>query len=75
MFAWGKVAFRRVDKVTPAFLEVDGAKLPRGVVGEVQQGQWLRFTKTDANAVDVRVDLRATNQGEARLKDLFQRLK
>jgi hypothetical protein len=75
MFAWGKIAFRRVDRVTPAFLEVDGAKLPRQLVKEAQQGQWLRFTKGEQGVVDVRVDARATNEGEARLKDLFQRLK
>lgn len=74
LFANGPVAFRRVDSVTPQHLTVDGAKLPRALVaGRVNDGQWLRFEQK-GEAVTVKVDLRATLDGEQRFNDLLSSL-
>lgn len=74
LFANGPVAFRRVDEVTAQHVRVDGARLPRALVpGRVTDGQWLRFEKK-GDAVTVKVDLRATLDGESRFNDLLSSL-
>lgn len=74
LFANGPVAFRRVDEVTAQHVRVDGARLPRALVaGRVTDGQWLRFEKK-GDAVTVKIDLRATLDGESRFNDLLSTL-
>jgi hypothetical protein len=74
LFASSDVAFRRVDRVTSRNLEIEGGRVPRELVGEVKAGQWLRFERVEGG-VQVTVDPEATQRGEERLMDLFQRLK
>lgn len=74
MFAWGPVAFRRVDGLRSDVALVDGAQVPRRLLPKVQEGQWLRFARLPNGQVDVRVDLRATLDGESKLGDLFAAL-
>lgn len=74
LFADGPVAFRRVDAVTSNALEVDGARLPRSVApAGLKAGQWLRFERRP-EGVSVRVDLRATLDGEQRFNELLSQL-
>lgn len=74
LFAQGPVAFRRVDQVTGTRLVVEGASLSRGLVAvAVQAGQWLRFEQR-GDVVSVRVDLRATLNGEGRFNELLSSL-
>lgn len=76
LFGWAKVAYRRVDRVTPTHVEVEGGRVPRSGLGEVKAGQWLRFAKLDGDGgVEVKVDLGATRRAEGRLADLFDVLK
>jgi hypothetical protein len=74
LFVDGPVAFRRAERVTATHVEVDGARVPRALIGPVTEGQWLRFSKAGDGRVEVRVDLRATLDAEARMCDLFERL-
>jgi hypothetical protein len=74
LFARGPVAFRRVDRVTPRAVEVGGVLLPRAAVaGPLVEGQWLRFERR-GEVVDLRVDLRATLEGERRFSTLLSSL-
>lgn len=76
LFGWQKVAVRQVEEVTPAYIKVDGARLPRSLVaGNVVKDQWLKFSKGADGQVSVAVDLKATLVAEQRLNDLFVRLK
>jgi hypothetical protein len=74
MFAWGPVAFRRVDTLQGTHAVVDGARVPRALLPKVEAGQWLRFERDERGQVDVQVDLRATLDGESKLDDLFEQL-
>lgn len=74
LFGWKTTAFRRIEKVTPTHVEIEGAKVPRALLNnaKVVEGQWLRFTKEANDRIGVSVDLKATLTGESRLSDLFQ---
>lgn len=74
LFVGGPVAFRRVDQVSAQGVHVDGVRLPRAwLAAEVSAGQWLRFEKK-GDAVAVKVDLRATLDGEQRFNGLLSSL-
>jgi hypothetical protein len=76
LFGWNRVAYRRIEKVTPTHVEIEGKKVPRAMLGgaPVVEGQWLRFTQDKSGTIGVSVDLKATLKGESRLSDLFQTL-